>query len=85
MAHQELKLEIRDVGPMIIARLADEECPAGVLIATLNINVANAHPQAFEKFKAFATDIVKLMLEDAGAEVHGFMEQPVDAGAAGHA
>lgn len=85
MAHQELKLEIRDMGPMIVARLSDDEVPDGIPLATLNTSIADQHPEAFEKFKAFATELVQIMLKDAGVEVHGFMEQPVDAGAVGHA
>lgn len=68
-------LAIRQVGPMIIASFAGDELGAdGIVIATMRASVADAHPEAFDKFKAFATELARMLLEGVGCEIESVSE-----------
>lgn len=81
MAHT--NLSIRQVGPEIVALFAgDEDGADGVPIATMRATVAELQPEAFDKFKAFATELAKILLEGAGVEISDISEKRVHAGKA---
>lgn len=71
-------LAIRQVGPAIVAIFAgDEAGNDGVVIATMRTVVADVYPEAFDKFKAFATDLARMMLESEGIEIQGVTEERI--------
>ena len=73
-------LAIRQVGPAIVALFAgDEHGNDGVVIATMRSAVADRHPEAFEKFKAFATELAQMLLEGVGIEVEAVSETRIQA------
>lgn len=76
MAHT--NLAIRQDGPVILASFAgNEDGTDGVVIATMRATVADMHPEAFEKFKAFATSLAQLLLEGVGVEISDISERQV--------